>query len=103
MAEKQKTVVLTVKQKLHFIANLDRQKSATNLVKDYGIGLQIICDIKYKKSKYKLMKFARSCNSVAGHFKHESMGRSSYKELDVVLLQWFSCLHRKPKFIDERM
>jgi hypothetical protein len=59
----------------------------TKLAKDYGIGLQTICNI--KNNKVKLMEFVSDCGSGAGSFNCKSMKKSLYKEVDVALLQWF--------------
>jgi hypothetical protein len=46
------------------------------------------CDI--KNSKIKLMEFLGDCDSGAGSSNCKSMKKSSYKEMDVALLQQFN-------------
>jgi hypothetical protein len=55
MAKKYEKVVLTVKQMLELIEMFENGESATILAKDYGVGIQIVCDIKINKMK--LMEF----------------------------------------------
>jgi hypothetical protein len=86
MAEKQKKIVLTVKQKLRVIEKFENGESVTKLSKDYGIGIQIIRDI--KNNKMKLMEFVWDCDSGAGPSNCKTMKSSSYEEMDVAL-QWF--------------
>jgi hypothetical protein len=55
------------------------------------------------------MEFVRNCYNGAGHSEFKIMKVSSYRELDVMLLQWFRdkqkehlsvvpCVHREPSF-----
>jgi hypothetical protein len=71
MAEKQKKIVLTVKQKLKLIEKFESSELATKWAKDYGIGIHMVCDI--KNNKMKLMEFVRDCDSGAGPSSHNSM------------------------------
>jgi hypothetical protein len=88
MAEKDKKTVLTVKQKLKLIKKSENGDLATKIVKGYGIGIQTACNI--KNNKMKLMEFARDCDSGAGPSNGKSMKKSSYKEADVSISQWFN-------------
>jgi hypothetical protein len=75
MAEKHKKIVLTIKQKLQLIEKFENRESATKLVKDYEIGIQIVRGI--KNNKMKLMGFVRDCDSGAGPSNCNSMKKSS--------------------------
>jgi hypothetical protein len=60
----------------------------TKLSEDYGIGIQTVHDI--KNNKIKVMDFVRDYDSGAGPSNCKSMKKSSYKVVDVALLQWFN-------------
>jgi Mor family transcriptional regulator len=64
MAEKCSKIVLKVKQKLKLTEKFDNGESVTKLTKDYGLGIQTVCDV--KNNSMKLMEFVRDCDGRAG-------------------------------------
>jgi hypothetical protein len=43
MAENGKKIVLTVKQKLKLLEKFENGELATELAKDYGVGIELLC------------------------------------------------------------
>jgi hypothetical protein len=86
MAEKHK-IVLTIKQMPTLIKNFWNRLSETKLAKDYGIGIQTVCDI---KDKVKLMEFIRDCDNGAEPSNPKRMKKSSYEETSVA----FQCFNQ---------
>jgi hypothetical protein len=79
---------LTVKQKFELIKKYENGESVTTLARDYGIGLQNVCDI--NKNEMKLMEFVRDCSSNAELLNCKSVTRCLYEEVAVALCQWFN-------------
>jgi hypothetical protein len=88
MAEKCKKIVLTIKLKLKLIEKFENRELATKLVKDDGIGIQTVHDV--KNNKMKLMEFVRDCDIATRPSNRKSKKKSKYEEVDVALLQWFN-------------
>ncbi|XP_049634517.1 jerky protein homolog-like [Suncus etruscus] len=87
MAGKRKRVVLTIKDKLDILRQLEAGGSSRQLAGAYGIGETTVRDI--RKNKERLLRYASGSDSAGLLARRKSMKPSMYEALDRAMLQWF--------------
>lgn len=87
MSGKRKRVVLSMRDKLNILQQLNKGASGVNLAKQYGVGTSTISDI--KKNSESLLKFTTTLDSEEGSKHRKTMKTAENKDLEKAMYVWF--------------